>query len=368
MSSRAISSRAASSRATSSTAGAVRLLLALAAAVPVIAGCGLKGDPEPPLSTVPIRTQDLELRQQGSWILFEMGYPATTAGGMVLGEIDAVELLQQVKPLRGGEPPAPDVREFEATAAPLLTLRGAELGAAVSGDRIQFRLPLTDKLPEAPESNIFGVRTVKGDEKSAVSNLVPISPVEPPPPPSDLEVAARPDGVELRWSVEDEGAQGFDVYRREARVRGYGDAVGRAAGDARSFVDRGARYGNRYIYTVRTVAGTEPLIQSADAGEREIEYLDRFAPPLPKNFVALAERASVRLRWDPSTAEDVAGYVLYRREPGRDFHRLGEEPVTGVEHLDTGLVAGFSYSYRIQVVDREGNESELSDPVTTTVR
>ncbi|MEE8523571.1 MAG: fibronectin type III domain-containing protein [Thermoanaerobaculia bacterium] len=343
-------------------------LLAVLAAAFGLAGCGLKGDPQPPLSTVPIRTQDFGLRQQGTWILFEMGYPQTTAGGMVLGGIDAVELLQQVKPAPGGQPPTLDVREFEVTAEELLTLSGAELAAAVTGDRIQFRLPLSEDLPQETTANIFGVRTVKGDEASAISNLVPISPVEPPPPPADLEITALAQGVELRWSAAEEDTEGFDVYRREARVRGYGDAVGRAAGDARRFVDRGARYGNRYIYTVRTVAGTAPLIQSADAGEREIEYVDRFAPPLPRNFVALAERASVRLRWDPSTAEDVAGYVLYRREPGRDFHRLQQDTIIGVEHLDGGLTSGFSYSYRIQVVDREGNESELSDPVTTTAR
>ncbi len=344
------------------------LLLAVLVAAYGLAGCGLKGDPMPPLSTVPIRTQDFDLRQQGSWILFEMGYPETTAGGMVLGGVDAVELLQQVKPIQGEQPPTLDLREFEATAETLLTLRGAELAAAVTGDRIQFRLPLTEELPEEPTANIFGVRTVKGEEASAVSNLVPISPVEPPAPPADLEVTALAEGVELRWTAEGDDPEGFDVYRRDARVRGYADTVGRAAGDKRRFVDRSARYGNRYIYTVRTVASAEPLIQSADAGEREIEYLDRFAPPLPRNFVALAERASIRLRWDPSAAEDVAGYILFRREPGRDFHRLEQDPVTGVEFLDRGLTSGFSYSYRIQVVDREGNESELSDPVTTTAR
>lgn len=119
---------------------------------------------------------------------------------------------------------------------------------------------------------------------------------------------------------------------------------------------------------MRALASLEPPIQSAEAGEREIEYADRFAPPLPRNFVALAERASVRLRWDPSAATDVAGYILYRREPGRDFHRLGQDPIAGTEYVDRGLVTGFSCSYRIQVVDREGNESELSDPITTTAR
>jgi hypothetical protein len=102
---------------------------------------------------------------------------------------------------------------------------------------------------------------------------------------------------------------------------------------------------------VRGVANADPLIHSDPAGEREIEYKDLFAPPLPPNLVALAERASIRLRWDPSDADDVAGYVIYRREPARNFHRLGDGLITGTEYVDRNLTTGFTYAYRIQVVD-----------------
>ena len=162
--------------------------------------------------------------------------------------------------------------------------------------------------------------------------------------------------------------EGFQIYRRDARQRGYVEALDRVDGDQRSYKDAKAQYGNRYIYTVRSIAGSEPLVLSAESGEREIEYEDVFPPPLPKNFVALAERGSVRLRWDPSDADDVAGYILYRREPGRDFHPITDQPVPGTEYISRGLTAGFSYGFQIQVVDRQGNESRISDPVTTTVR
>ncbi len=347
-------------------------LCALAIFLLVAAGCGLKGDPQPPLSTLPAKTQDLVVRQQGGWILLDMAYPQTTAGGMTLGGIDAVELLGMVKPLLAeGELPALDAREFEAAAEPVLTLRGAELSSAVSGDRIQFRLPLAEELPAEAVASIFAVRTVKGDAASAVSNLVPLVPIPPPPPPENLQVTASAEGVEIRWQLAEEAAasvEGFDVFRREAQVRGYGEAIQRLAGDVRRALDTTAEFGKRYIYTVRTVASAEPLIASAEAGEREIDYVDRFPPPLPRNFVALAERASVRLRWDKSEAADVAGYILYRREPGRDFHRLMQNPLPGLEYHDRGLVSGFTYSYRIQVVDREGNESALSQPISTMAR
>jgi len=343
-------------------------LLALAA-LSALAACGKKGDPLPPLRDIPLRTADLTLTQQGRLIVLEAGYPVATVSGLPLGGIDALELLQLVKPAAGEALQPADATEFRATAEVLLTLRGTELTSAVTGDRVQVRVPLADELPAEPLAHYFGVRTLKGDETSDVSNLVGLIPMEPPPAPGNLQATARSESIELTWESSAEGVQGFDVFRREAREHGYGKPLQRLAGDARSFRDPGAAYGKSYIYTVRAIGKLEPLIWSAEAGEREIDYEDRFAPPLPKSFVALGERGRVRLRWEASPAADVAGYWVWRREPRRDdFHRVHDAPVTGLEYLDRGLTAGFAYEYQIQVVDRVGNESELSEIATATVR
>ncbi|MEO1083357.1 MAG: hypothetical protein AAFY88_03875, partial [Acidobacteriota bacterium] len=69
-----------------------RRLIPLLAVLVLAAACGKQGDPLPPLRTIPIVTKDLEVRQQGSSVLFELTYPATTSAGMVLGGIDSLEL------------------------------------------------------------------------------------------------------------------------------------------------------------------------------------------------------------------------------------------------------------------------------------
>jgi hypothetical protein len=333
------------------------------------AGCGKKGDPLPPLRIIPNTTQDLRIQQQGRLMLLEMAYPNTTISGMVLGGIDSVTLFELVRPVpEGAEPPLIDRNEFIAAAKPLLELKGSELGATITGDRIQIRVPLADPLPTQREVHVFGVRTSKGAEVSDLSNLVTLVPREPPAAPSDLELTAGPQGVELRWKHEATDLAGFDVYRREAQDRGYGAPIQQVPGNTTTHLDRTAVLGKRYIYTVRGLAQTQPPIRSAEAGEREIDFQDRFAPPLPLNFVALGERGKVRLRWDASRAPDVAGYVIYRREPGRDFRRLDEHLFAGLEFIDEGLASGLAFSYRIQAVDKTGNESELSEPVTAVVR
>lgn len=330
--------------------------------------CGKQGDPLPPLRQTPQQIRDLELRQQGQLLLFEMTYPATTTGGLALGGIESLELLELVKETRDGEAPPVEGAEFERAAEPLLSLRGTSLSSSISGDRLQVRVPLSETLPEPPQVHYFAVRTTKGIETSAISNRVQIIPTTPPQPPQGFRVEATAEGIRLHWDNQEDRAVGFDVYRRPASQRGYGQPIASPNADARRFLDRGAVYGQRYIYTVRTATSRKPLIESAEAGELEIQYEDRFAPPLPLNFVALAESGSVRLRWDASTAEDVAGYFLYRQDPGREYALVTDRLIQGTEHLDRGLVAGLTYSYKIRVVDQEGNESELSRPVSTTVR
>lgn len=343
------------------------LLLIVFLMVPLVA-CGKKGPPLPPVRTIPIQIQDLALRQQGSLMMLDMAYPTSTIAGTALGGVDAVELWVLTKPLGPeGEPPTAEPTEFRAGAGELMVLRGSELQSAIVGSRIQIRLPL--EMPEKETGDVYAVRTTKGEEVSAFSNRVTLVPTEPPPSPSRLTAEARARGVLVGWEHEGE-AEGFQVFRRDATERGYGDPVRREPGDAREALDTTAQYGHRYIYTVRTVGSETPLVLSEPAGEREIEYLDRFPPPLPKNLVALPERGGVRLRWEASDAPDVRGYRIYRTDPTQrgEWHLLFEDPLDALEYYDRGLSSGVKFSYRLQVVDQVGNESDSSAPVSATAR
>lgn len=336
-----------------------------------IVGCGKKGVPLPPLRNVPATTSDLGIGQQGKNILLDMGYPATTVNGMTLGGIDAVEVYLLTKPApEGSDAPTADADELEADGLQLLTLRGTELQSSIVGDRIQWRLPLEDPLPEERTANIFAVRTVKGDEVSAFSNRAVLVPLAPPPPATGLAAEATPRSIRVTWSNEGD-ASAFDVFRRFATERGYNEALARVAGDKSAFEDRKVKYGEQYIYTVRTVKESDDVeISSEPASEVEIVYEDRFPPRLPRNIVALPERGSVRLRWDPSPDGDTVGYIVFRQDliQGKDFVRLTTDPVAGTEFIDRGLSSGLTFSYQIQAVDGSGNESPRSKPVSAKTR
>lgn len=182
--------------------------------------------------------------------------------------------------------------------------------------------------------------------------------------------AAAAAGAETEEAPEEGGLAGFNVYRRRSTERSYGEPLRTLGRRSRSFLDATAAFGERYIYTVTAVGSRRPVVvESRLAEEVEVDYRDRFSPPVPKGLVALAEAGRVRLVWEASDAPDVAGYRVFRRGPdSQGFVPLTAEPISATEHADRDLAPGASYSYRVTAVDELGNESRPSDTATATAR
>jgi hypothetical protein len=370
-------------------------LLATALAVLAVlatSGCGKQGPPLPPLRAIPAPTRDLTLRQQGTNVLFELTYPKTSAGGQALDGIKAVEVWEVVQPAPAtGKPQPLDVKAFSPIAKKAFQITDAEVGTSTFGDHLIFSMPLpagatTPVAPAAPPATktpapaptpapgtaapvapapivpraparFYAVRTIsKNGEKSDFSNQLSLIPKVPPPGPDQVSTTARPDGVLVEWSPVS-GALGYAVYRRNAQEKGHGQPVHPAGPTEKSWLDTTAHFGQSYIYAVTSFNDRDPFIESAFASEREIHYNDRFAPPPPTELVGLGETGRIRLVWKASEAEDLAGYIVYRRGPQGDFTRITAQPLTAAEYVDTAVKAGETYSYRVTAIDQTGNES-----------
>jgi hypothetical protein len=347
------------------------LVLALAFG---LAGCGKTGPPQPPVRVIPAAVRDLTVLQRGGELVLEMGYPQTTAAGTPLPPLDAVEVWLARRPAIDGKAPQVRPAELVPDARQILTLTGADLGAALAGDRVLVRLrldqlaPPVDPAAASAQALFFATRThAEEGELSAYSNLAAVVPVPAPPRPASLTVTPEADAVVVSWPAVDGAAAGYRVYRRDAASRGYGVPLARVAPGSTSHRDTTARYGTRLIYAVTAAAGAEPVVESALSPEQEVAYEDRFAPPPPVEVLVLAERERVRLRWDASAATDVAGYLVWRREGAGEWRQITAEPLAGREMTDSGLASGLAVSYRVVAVDEAGNQSEPSPEAATVV-
>lgn len=359
------------------------LLLALA--------CGKKGDPMPAPRTIPQAVTDLTVRQRGYEVVLEMTHPKTTVAGLPLPGLDEVVLYElqrppvataspaatvpgttaapaPVTPTAPALPAAPDKREFELAAKPLLRIGGAELASALSGDRITLRFRLPEPLPSPAPVRFYGLRThAEGGETSDLSNLVVLLPRDVPAAPAEFAVTPRKGGIELTWAPISPAPAGYNLYRRTADRTGYGMPLASLDAARSTETDATATYGQRYIYAVTAVAGRDPLVESALSAEREIAYEDRFAPVAPTGLTALPGAGEVRLVWEAVLEPDVAGYVVERADPGSGFHRVTAEPVAALELTDRGLGSGFTFRYRVATIDRSGNLGEFSSAIEARV-
>ena len=345
------------------------LAVATLALFSTLVGCGKKGDPLPPLRFIPAPTQDLSIHQQGNLLIFQMGYPQTTASGQVLPGISAVEIWQFRTNISDPERlPTVDPRMFNGGAERMVSLTGPELTAAIAGDRLEAKLPLVE-IPDEPELFVFGIRTVSDSgEASDTSNLVQLVLREAAPPPGDFRTTTTAAGVQVDWQqpAGEQEVVGYNIYRREATTRAFGPPIETTAANATRYLDREAEFDTLYIYSIRSVLSKQPLVESSPATEREVDYRDRFPPLPPVRILGLGEEGQARLIWEVGPDTDVALYRVYRQDSASgDFRQVAE--IEALEYLDAGLTPGTRFVYRVSSVDDNGNEGPQSDDVSVLV-
>ena len=121
--------------------------------------------------------------------------------------------------------------------------------------------------------------------------------------------------------------------------------------------------GERWCYVVRTVASTEPVVESASSGEACVENKDVFPPAPPTGVAALVHDDGVEVSWSPSLEADLASYRVYRAAEGAAPVRVAEVTAPETSFRDTGAPRGVDLSYTVTAVDRDGNESRPSAAV-----
>lgn len=330
--------------------------------------CGKKGDPLPPPRAVPAAVHDLALVQRGGEVLLECGHPQATIAGLALPPLESLTLYELDRPAPAAGQPIVVAPQELAGARPALELAGAELAAAIAGDRIRLTWKLPDPLPDPPVARAFAVKTrAARGATSDFSNVAVLVPRPAPPAPAELTVTALKAGVQVAWSRVEEAAQGYAVLRRAASATSWGAPLARPDRETTTWLDATARYGQRYVYTVLALAAREPDVESALRAEREIEYEDHFAPAPPAALRALALPGEVHLVWEASPDADVAGYRLERASAGGEFALVGPAATTGLEYVDSGLASESTWRYRVAAVDNAGNVSAPGAPVEVRV-
>ena len=362
-------------RAGAALIGAATLL----AAAGVLAACGKKGVPQPPVRILPETVEGFEGRQRGDRVILSLLEPAGRTDGSAFEEAVVLRLIQlpeegaaAAATGRGRRPhPAPSggpagvswVVPREEWPAYRVEKR-LEIPIAIASLELEERSG--DAAGPAGRKLSFVAEIQEGKRKRSVhAGPVTLTLCAAPSPPKKVEVRLTASGILVEWGAPERVGSAVHVYRATGNGPFPRTPFRTLSSSAQSLLDDSVAPGTAYRYEVRLAGGADPLRCESDAVGAGATYVDIFAPAPPQGLAAAAEESLIRLFWTPNAEPDLAGYLVYRREGADDpFRPLTPQPIAETTYADTAAERGRRYTYVVAAVDTATppNRSAWSEP------
>ena len=341
------------------------LSVAVAAAVGT-AACGVKRPPMPPVIRVADPTRDLRVFQDNREAVLSWTYPASTAAGEPLSDLESVEVWRATMLEVEAPPPGQTARDrainrqlLEANGEMIAVLDETLLHAATRGSTLEWhdnlRSLATSVQSEQPQMVWYAVRTICCQGRaSEFSNIARLVPEAPPGPPTGLELEAERNGIRLTWVPHEE----LPVQVERSSDGELWQAVPSKPLATGEWLDRDAAQGTAWNYRVRSVKAGDtggPIVGEPGPAVG-LFYPDVYPTEAPGDLVCLPESERVRLRW--RTVAEAAFYRVYRGVDGEPVAPLAAEVRTS-QYEDESPPTG-ALRYEVTAVDGAGNESDAS--------
>jgi hypothetical protein len=365
----------------------------------LVAACGKRGDPRPPVPIIPQATSDLVATQRANNIVLSWSYPALTTTGRSLTGLRRIVLYRYSEPLppsvatRPPDTPDPEVppaiaqfakvpeltaAQFARLSERIESIEGAKLDDATVGSKlILIDSPQMRTTDGQPMRLTYAIISEGENARSPLSNLVAIVPLPVAVPPDQLTATANAGGVVLSWQAPARSIAGgtapvitgYNIYRGtgEAVAGAFDAPINETLVRETTFTDVPPYGAHSYRVTAVATNGP-PRVESEPSVVAGVTFKDLVPPPPPASVSALVETAAVRLVWDAVDAPDLAGYRVYRAEGTglETLREVGKFPLTALTQettwLDTTVQVGISFRFEVTALDKNGNESA---PVST---
>jgi hypothetical protein len=348
--------------------GLSALALAIAA---LLAGCGTPGAPQPPSLNLPDRVADLAATRAGDRVSLTWTMPKKNTDKLLLKDDVTVHICRQ---------------EEHSPCAPGTDIHIAPGAAATFADS----LPRSET-EGAPRVLTYFVELKNRNGRSAgLSNGGVVIAGLAPAPVTGLTAEVRKAGIVLRWQPGKENEavrlhrtlltpppaktqQGLLAQEPEPVEQNLLVEAGADSGHVPDrALDKNIRFGETYAYraqrVVRVVANGQTLELAGElSAPMRVEALDVFPPAVPTGLAAVAiagengGETAIDLSWQPDTEDDLAGYIVYRRQGDGTWQRISPaQPVVGPAFHDVQVQRGNTYRYAVTAIDQGGHESARS--------
>lgn len=342
----------------------------------LIAGCGKRRPPLPPVERVQQRTEFLSGAQQGNEVILSWPAPQRNAPDSSVQSIRRIDVYRLAE--KPGAPLALTEDEFAARATVVGSVTYEQIQTA--GDTLTYRDIL--ELAGQPTRLRYAIRYVNASgQRAAFSNFLSIEPAARIAQAPTLSSPAKvlEDSITISWQPPAANIDnstpvnllGYNVYRTDESQTELGNQpLNSAPISATEYADKSFQFGNNYRYVVRAVSlGTGGAqVESLNSNAVSVSPVDTFAPAAPERpSVAAPEPSSARLAifFAANKETDIDGYNIYRSTdpdlPKQNWTKLNSTLLTRTTYQDDKVESGKTYYYYIVAVDKAGNISPPSE-------
>ncbi|HEV2417825.1 MAG TPA: hypothetical protein VGX94_08480 [Terriglobia bacterium] len=356
----------------------VRLVEAVAVAC-LLCSCAAEGPPHPPRLQTPAQVKDLSVAQEGRALVLRLAAPSRATDGRRLTKPLTVEIFHQIMSL--GAKKASGF-SLSARSKPFVSIGPQQLPRFEHGGAITYRIDLAPGEYSRSIGLTFAFRVVtltrgfRGHpHASDPSNAAGTELLNVSPPITNLIARQIPRAIELTWSAPRASLiggplpafAGYRVYRGVKSQPGEQTLIGEA--HSASYRDASFQFGETYIYTAAAVFTSNGYTAtSAASAPVEITPREIFPPSPPSGLTAVFTGQSVELIWKPEIDPHLAGYNVYREEPGKTGERLNPQLLRTPAFSDHAIQQDVKYIYWVTAVDAARNESAPSARVAAETR
>lgn len=259
-----------------------------------------------------------------------------------------------------------DKKENELPIEYFVTRAEKDRGSYIPIFKSSSKYEFLDKNPNSTNFYKVGAISYGGDTLFSYSYMALIIDTIPPSIPKGLKAKTDARGnVTITWDKNPEAdVRGYKIFRSNALHEEFVQINSEFAIEP-VFKDKlNLKTLSKKIYY--SVNATDNRFNNSDLSEPvEVKRPDTIAPVAPVINSTKLVQNGIEVGWINSNSEDVLYYVLYRKQENSDTEQkvkewLAKDSIT--HFLDTNLVMGTGYKYKIVVSDEDDNVSVSNIP------
>lgn len=346
----------------------------------LLASCGKRRPPLPPVERVQQRTELLSGAQRGNQVTLSWPAPLRNAADQ------SVQSIRRIDVYRLAEKPTAPLPLTEEEFGARSTLVGSVTYDEIRNAGASITYTDTLELAGEPARLRYAIRYVNAaGQRAAFSNFLLIEPsarVAQAPTILTTGKELTESAITITWqppAANIDGSTpvnllGFNVYRVDEGQSNTGDApLNSAPIPGNQFADQSFKFGESYQYFVRSVSlGTEGAqVESLNSNSLSIAPRDTFAPFAPTSITVAAAPGRLSIFFPANPEADVVGYTVYRSTdpdlPKDRWLRLTSALVDRTTFQDENVESGKRYYYYLTATDQAGNVSPPSEVVSEVV-